>query len=290
VGVVASLEKEDLHKPSGRLVVLPKFGGVTVGVNAVTLLLALLFSVPLIWLVLAAFDSQATQQLHLPHFSMENFQNALTPNLMWALVNSVVISAIATAVATVPAFFGAYSFSRHRLPFKNPLLFCILFLAGVPTSILIIPVFEFFQNWNLLSLVPAANFLGITCLPFELYIIKNAIDAIPLDLEEAARVERASTLRILFRIILPISLPGIAAAAIYGFIMSWGNFLIPIVLISSSDQQPSPTQIFGFISGINVQYGLLAAYCIIYSFPVVALYLASSSVFTSGFKAGRTHR
>ncbi|MCB8883733.1 carbohydrate ABC transporter permease [Acidisoma cellulosilytica] len=287
---VASLEKEKPYKPSGRPVVLPKFGRVTIGVNIGTLFVALMFSVPLLWLVLAACDSQATQELQWPHFSTINFQHAMAPDLMWALLNSVIISGIATAVATIPAFFGAYSFSRHRLPSKNVILFSILFLAGVPISILIIPIFEVFQSWNLLSLLPASIILGITCLPFELYIIKNAIDAIPLDLEEAARIEKASTLRILFKIILPISLPGIAAAAIYGFIMSWGNFLIPIVLISSSEQQPSPAQLFGFISSVSCQYGTLAAYCIIYSFPVVALYLASSRIFTAGFKVSRTTR
>ena len=126
-------------------------------------------------------------------------------------------------------------------------------------------------------------FLGVTALPFEIYIIKNAIDAVPLDLEEAARLERVSTWRIILKIIVPLSMPGIVAAAVYGFINAWGSFLVPLVLIASSDQQPAPIAIFSFVSADVIRYGDIAAYSLVYSVPVIVLYLLVSRVFRGGF-------
>src|SRR3954454_8150551 len=131
----------------------------------------------------------------------------------------------------------------------------VLFLSGVPLAILIIPVFQLFSLINWLSILPCALFLAVTTLPFEIYLIKNFIDAVPRDLEEAARMERASTFHILTRVVGPLALPGIGAAAIFGFVQAWVSFLIPLVLITSPSQQPGPTAIFGYIGSANVRYG-----------------------------------
>jgi multiple sugar transport system permease protein len=143
-----------------------------------------------------------------------------------------------------------------------------------------------FADNNWLSLLPASVFLGVTSLPFEIWIIKNFFDAVPQDLDEAARLERASTTQILMRVVVPLALPGIAAAAIFGFINAWGNFLVPLVLISASSQQPSPVTIFGFFGGNVIRYGDIAAYSIMYSLPVVVLYIGMSRAFRGVFVLG----
>ena len=83
------------------------------------------------------------------------------------------------------------------------------------------------RRFGLLSIIPTAVFLSVTSLPFEIYLMKNFIDAVPEDLEEAARMERASTFQVLARVIVPLALPGIAAAAIFGFVNAWGSFIVP---------------------------------------------------------------
>jgi multiple sugar transport system permease protein len=251
--------------------------------NLLLLALGIFFVLPLLWLVVASVDSGATQQLQWPHLTIHNFAEATSPDKAYALLNSLILSCIATAVSTVPAIFAAYAFSRYGIPAKNTVLMSILFLSGVPISILIVPVYQLFQVSDLLSLAPAAVFLGVTALPFEIYIIKNAVDAVPLDLEESARLERAGTLRIIMKVIIPISIPGIVAAAVYGFINAWGSFLVPLVLIASSDQQPAPIAIFSFVSADVIRYGDIAAYSLVYSVPVIILYLVVSRVFRGGF-------
>jgi multiple sugar transport system permease protein len=270
----------------GRPVELPKVDGNKIAINLLLLLCGLFFLLPMLWLLLAAVDATATQQLKLPDLTLHQFQIALQPDNVHALINSLVISAVATIVATVPSTIAAYSFSRHRVPGKQAILLSIVFLSGVPISILIIPVYQLFQWADCLTLVPTGVFLGVTAMPFEIWVIKNAIDAIPIDLEEAARIEQAGIVRILLRVVAPLCLPGVMAAAIYGFINTWGNFLPPLVLISDTAQQPSPVTIFSFLSNNVINYGAIAAYSLVYSVPVIILYLAASRLFRGGFALG----
>jgi multiple sugar transport system permease protein len=254
--------------------------------NVVLAGIGLAFALPLVWLVLASIDSQASWNISLPHLTLSNFSSALAAGRGHSLVISVEIAAIATVVATTTGTLAAYAFSRRHIPWKGPVLLFVLFLSGVPISVIIIPVYQVFSQEGWLTVVPTAVFLGITALPFEIWIIKNFIDAVPIELEEAARVENARTATIIRRIVVPLAAPGIGAAAIYGFVNAWGAFLIPLVLITDSAQQPGAVTVYSFISAAGVNYGDIAAFSIIYSLPVVVLYLAMGRFFRGGFQLG----
>jgi multiple sugar transport system permease protein len=254
--------------------------------NLVVIVLGIFFVAPMIWLVTASVDSHASWQLKMPELTAANFIEALQPDYLHALWNSLLLSVVSAAVATFVAFFAAYSFSRHHIPWKGPILLTILFLSGVPITILIVPIYKMFLYMGWLSLFPTSILLAVTALPFEIYLIKNSIDAIPLDLEEAAAIERAGTIDVLRRVVLPLTMPGIASAAIFGFVNAWGSFLIPIVLITEFSELPSPVRMYGFISSSGIHYGTVAAFSIIYSLPVVILYLFMSNSFKNGFVLG----
>jgi multiple sugar transport system permease protein len=187
-------------------------------------LFGVLFLLPMLWLVLAAVDSNASWSVEIPHLTGANFVAALTGSNLQSIINSVIMAGVSTAIATVAGALAAYALSRRRIPWKGPLLLAVLFLSGVPLAILVIPVFQMFSSISWLSLLPCSLFLAVTSLPFEIYLIKNFIDAVPRDVEEAARMERASTFHILTRVVGPLALPGIGAAAIYGFVTAWGSF------------------------------------------------------------------
>ncbi|MCB8882075.1 carbohydrate ABC transporter permease [Acidisoma cellulosilytica] len=254
--------------------------------NLTIAVLGVFFAIPMLWLVLASVDRRATYALKLPLLTFANFLAALQPENLGALGNSIIMSVIATVVGTVVAFLAAYSFSRHYIPWKGPVLLAILFLSGVPITVLIVPMYEMFSYAGWLSLVPTAILLAVTAMPFQIYLIKNFIDAIPLDLEEAAFIEKAGTLRVLRSVVVPMTMPGLASAAIFGFVNAWGSFLLPVVLISDVDQQTAPERLYGFMSSTSVNYGGIAAYSIIYSLPVVLLYVLMSRHFKAGFVLG----
>jgi multiple sugar transport system permease protein len=254
--------------------------------NGLLALIGLMFALPMLWLLAASLDSSASWSVELPHFTLANFQAATASDKLHSLWNSFVLSGVATIVSTVASALAAYALSRRRIPWKGPILLIVLFLSGVPMSILIVPVYELFATQNWLSMLPTAIFLGVTAMPFEIWLIKNFMDAIPYDLEEAARIERASTWQILTRVVGPLALPGIGAGAIYAFVNAWGSFVVPLVLISDPNQQPGPIAIFGFIGAANVRYGDIAAFSLLYSVPVFILYALMSRLFTGGFTLG----
>ncbi|MEA2146717.1 MAG: multiple sugar transport system permease protein [Solirubrobacteraceae bacterium] len=254
--------------------------------NGLLALIGLMFALPMLWLLAASLDSSASWSVELPHFTLANFQAATASDKLHSLWNSFVLSGVATIVSTVASALAAYALSRRRIPWKGPMLLIVLFLSGVPMSILIVPVYQLFATENWLSMIPTAIFLGVTAMPFEIWLIKNFMDAIPYDLEEAARIERANTWQILTRVVGPLALPGIGAGAIYAFVNAWGSFVVPLVLISDPNQQPGPIAIFGFIGAANVRYGDIAAFSLLYSVPVFILYALMSRLFTGGFTLG----
>ena len=248
--------------------------------------LGLIFLAPMLWLLLASIDANASWGIEWPHFSLKNFQAVLTGSLLHSLWNSVVLAFLSTLIASVAGVFAAYSFSRRKIPFKGPLLLFILFSSGVPLTIMVIPVYEIFAHFGYLTILPTAIFLSVTSLPFEVYLMKNFIDAVPEDLEEAARMEKASTMQVLWRVIIPLAMPGIAAAAIFGFVNAWGSFVVPLILISNGNQQPAPIAIYTFLTLPKPEFGNIAAYSLVFCVPVFILYAASSRLFREGFVLG----
>ena len=272
--------------PTGKPIQPKRWTGTKIFSNLILLVMGAFFLLPMLWLFAASVDNSAGWQLKIPDLTDRNYIQALQPDYANALLNSLILSLIATIVATSTAFLSAYAFSRQHIPWKGPILLSILFLSGIPISILIVPIYKMFNYFNWLSMFPTAILLGVTALPFEIYLIKNSIDAIPLDLEEAASIEKAGTWKILYRIVIPLTMPGIASAAIFGFVNAWGNFLIPLVLISKAAQQPGPVRMFGFMNSVAINYGAIAAFSILYSLPVVVLYLLMARSFRSGFVLG----
>ncbi|HLH64795.1 MAG TPA: carbohydrate ABC transporter permease [Solirubrobacteraceae bacterium] len=254
--------------------------------NLILSVIGVAFALPMLWLLLASLDSHASWSIELPNFTLANFQAATASDKLQSLWNSFVLSGVATIVSTTASALAAYALSRRRIPWKGPILLIVLFLSGVPMSILIVPVYQMFAQENWLSIMPAAIFLGVTAMPFEIWLIKNFMDAIPIDLEEAARIERANTWQILTRVVGPLALPGIGAGAIYAFVNAWGSFIVPLVLISDPNQQPGPIAIYGFIGAANVRYGDIAAFSLLYALPVFLLYAIMSRLFTGGFTLG----
>jgi multiple sugar transport system permease protein len=248
--------------------------------------LGVLFLAPMLWLFLASIDKNASWGIEWPHFSLINFKHVLTGSLLHSLWNSVVLAVISTAIASVTGVFAAYSLSRRKIPFKGPLLLFIIFSSGVPLAIMVIPVYEIFSRFGFLSILPTAVFLSVTSLPFEVYLMKNFIDAVPTDLEEAARMERASTFQVLRRVVIPLAMPGIAAASIFGFVNAWGSFVVPLILISPANQQPAPIAIYTFLTLPKAEFGNIAAYSLVFCVPVFILYAVSSRLFREGFVLG----
>jgi multiple sugar transport system permease protein len=254
-------------------------------INTALGVLGIIFLLPIIWLVDAALNPHATQALQAPALSLSNFRAALAAGAGGAIKNSLYLAVLSTIVATAVSTLAAYALSRRRVPFKGSILLIVLFLTGLPVTLLLIPIYQIFVRLSWAnSPFYTSLVLSATSIPFAIWLLKNFIDQVPREFEEAAEIEGSSELRNLWKIVIPLSLPGILVAAILTFINSWGAFLIPLVLDATPGNTPGAVGIYQFMSANGVvQYGPLAAYAILFSAPVIVLYLICSRWLNGGF-------
>ena len=203
-----------------------------------------------------------------------HFAEVLKPdhisNLYVGMKNSLIISILTSFLCLILGFPAAYSLSRLNLPAKNIILGSLISIYFLPTILFVIPLFVILVSYQLddtiLSLaVPYTAFI----LPFVIWILKSFIDKLPIEVEEAAKIDGCSTFQILFYIIFPLLRPGIIAAFIFAFILSWVEFLTP--LIFTNNLKISTVALGLFRSTIDIKIGQQAAAAIITLIPVSLL-------------------
>jgi multiple sugar transport system permease protein len=248
--------------------------------NVVLIVVALCFAIPLAWLLLASFDNSATLSIKVPsQFTLENFEKVLTPDISFIpLLNSLILSGGCAILTVVVAILAAYPLSRYRMRINKPFLYGVLFGTCLPITAIMVPVYSLFVSLNLIDSIPGTIFfLAASSLPMAIWMSKNFMDSVPVSLEEAAWTDGASMLTTLTRVVVPLMRPGIAVVFIFVFIQAWGNFFVPFILLLSPGNQPAAVSIFNFFGQYgSVAYGQLAAFSIVYSVPVIALYVVVS--------------
>ncbi|KOG64213.1 sugar ABC transporter permease [Streptomyces griseoflavus] len=258
--------------------------------DAALLAVTAAFAVPLAWLVLSSFDTEATLRVKVPGSpSLENFSAVLTDEITFTpMLNSLLLCGSATALTVACAALAAYPLSRYRSRFSRPYLLTILFSTCLPITAIMVPVYALFVRVNLIdTLYGTALFLATAQLPFAIWLMKNFMDGIPRVLEEAAWTDGASWFQALWRVILPLMGPGVTVVTIYTFAIMWGNFFVPFLLLLSPEQLPASVSIFTFFGNYGaIAFGQLAAFSILYSTPVVLLYVLISRRLGGGFALG----
>ena len=261
-----------------------------VAVNLALLVLVLGFIVPLVWLVLAAFDAHAGAAVSWPHpWTLRNFDAILTVETTYRpMLNGAILCGGGTIVTVVASVLAAYPLSRYQFRAKRPFLLTILFATGLPITAIMVPVYGLFVQVNLIDTFSGTIlFMATTALPISIWLTKNFMDGVPMELEEAAWTDGASAMQSLRAIVLPLMWPGVAVVTIYTFIGLWGNFFVPFVLLSSNDQLPASVSIYTFFGQYGqIVYGQLAAYSMLYSLPAVLLYLLLSRRLGGAFSFG----
>ncbi|CAM3721494.1 carbohydrate ABC transporter permease [Nocardiopsis rhodophaea] len=273
-----------------RSIASPSRAVASVLVHAVLAALVAVFLLPLLWMVVAAFDSAPSLRAKPPtSLTLDHFAAVLTPRTVFIPVaNSVLICGGASVVTVVASVLAAYPLSRYNLRFKRPFLYIVLFATGLPITAIMVPVYGLFVQAGLLdSRLSTALFLAAASLPFGIWLSKNFLDGIPIELEEAAWVDGASVGQSLRLLVLPLAVPGMAVVGVFTLVLTWGNFFVPFILLKSPDRLPAAVRIYAFFDQYGgARYGELAAYSLLYTLPVVALYLAVSRALSGRFTLG----
>ena len=260
--------------------------------SLVLLVIAAAFVIPLLWVVFAAFNGDPSQGVKImwPHpFTLDNFKAVMTPETTYIpLLNGAILCVGGTLITMVCATLAAYPLSRYRSRLKRPFLVTILFSTGLPITAIMVPVYGLFVQLAIDDSIPATMvFMATTALPISIWLTKNFMDGVPIELEEAAWTDGASPMRGLVRVVMPLMAPGLSVVAIYTFIGLWGNFFVPFILLLSPEKQPMSVTIYTFFGQYGqVIYGQLAAYSLLYSLPSVLLYLVLSRRLGGAFAFG----
>ncbi|MGW4882770.1 carbohydrate ABC transporter permease [Streptomyces sp. NPDC004262] len=254
------------------------------------LVVAAAFVLPLAWVLLSAVDPHADLRVRIPDgFTFANFDAILTPDITYTpLLNSLILCGGATVLTVACAALAAYPLSRYRSRFNRPFLLSVLFATSLPITAIMVPVYALFVRVDLIDTMQGTIlFFAASQLPFAIWLMKNFMDGVPKELEEAAWTDGAGPAQSLVRIVLPLMGPGLAVVTVFAFVMMWGNFFVPFMLLLSPDQMPASVSINDFFGNRGmVAYGQLAAFSVIYSTPVILLYVLVARKLGGGFALG----
>jgi multiple sugar transport system permease protein len=258
--------------------------------DAGLLVAAAAFALPLVWVVLSSVDPHADLRVKAPDgVTLDNFDAVLKPDITFTpLLNSLILCGGGTLLTVVCAALAAYPLSRFRSRLNRPFLLTILFATSLPITAIMVPVYALFVQVNLIDTVQGTIlFFAASQLPFAIWLMKNFMDGVPKELEEAAWTDGANWFQSLVRIVLPLMGPGVAVVTVFSFVVMWGNFFVPFMLLLTPDQMPASVSINEFFGNRGmVAYGQLAAFSIIYSTPVILLYVLVARRLCGGFALG----
>ena len=269
---------------------IPAFVG-RIAFSALAALIGAIFALPLLWFLFAPFNARAELGLALPDpWTLNNFVTVFGNSYaVQALWNSFIQAVGGVILVGAAATLAAYALSRSSIPGKGAVTYILLLFSSVVSgSAAMVPIFLIVSAAGLMDthLAVILTFAG-GLLPTAMFILRDFIDSIPKSYEESAMVAGASPVQAFFDVALPVIRPGIVVVVVWGFVNIWGSFLIPFILLRSDSNMPASVAIYSFYSEAGTPIvTLLAAYSLIYSLPVIALYLFVSWKFGFRFFGG----
>lgn len=267
-------------------------------VTQLCLALAGLFVVlPILWIVRLAFDgsidTRPQDASFLPHqWTLANFARAWTaPTSNYSFLhlagNSMLVAGSTALIALVFGATAAYAFARYRFPGRKVGLFATLVLLTLPPAGLMAPYFLFILSLGLRgSLVALVFVYSAIAVPFALWTIRNAIQSVPLEQEEAAMLEGASRLQIFARITLPQIAPAVAVAVFIAFLLSWSEFALGWGLISDPDRVTLAMGLYTMRGVSSISWGLMSATALMVSLPILVLFYLLGRYLLAGLSLG----
>jgi multiple sugar transport system permease protein len=255
----------------------------------VLLVLTILFVSPLIWMAVTSFKTQADAIAPSPQWIPRNpttnayhatLGSSDTPVVRWFL-NSVLAALGQALLVVATASLAAYALARMEFRGKRLIFGMIVSTLFVPAVILIIPNYIIVSRFAWLDSLTAVIVPGAAS-AFGVFFLRQFFVSLPVELEEAAVVDGASPLRIFWAVVLPLSKPALATLAMLAFLTNWNDFLWPLYVLFSAEQQTLPAGLATLQNANAVRYDLLMAGAMIAAVPVLLLYVAAQRFVIEG--------
>jgi len=267
------------------------------GSYAALAVFVVIFLVPPFYMVMTSLKSSAeiSAQTGNPwlvhHPTLQNFIDLfMMPNFRGFFLNSALITAVTVTVSMVISVLAAFGLARMGFKGSQTLATGVFLTYLIPNSLLFIPLFQIIGALGLINNVWSLALIYPTlAVPFCTWIMIGYFSSIPRELDEAALIDGAGYLQMLLRIFIPVAMPGIIAATIFAFTVSWGEFLYPMAYLYSSSQMVLTVGIISdLIRGDVFEWGRIMAGCVLAAAPPIVIYAFLMDYYIAGLTAGAT--
>jgi multiple sugar transport system permease protein/N,N'-diacetylchitobiose transport system permease protein len=265
------------------------------GWNTLAVLLSALFGLPIYWMIITAFMtgtdlSKSTPQFFPLHPSLASFRHVVSdPVFRHNLVNTVIITVSAVVISLIVGFFGSLAIARFRFVGRRIFVLVVLTVQMIPLVALTIPLSLLLDSYHLKNtIVGVVLAYLIFAMPYTVWTLRAFIAGIPKELDESAMVDGCSRWGTFFRIILPLTGPGLVATGVYCWVIAWNEFVVANTLLLDNNKQTLMIYLLNFqaSSTHGADYGGLMAAATLTSLPAVVLFLIFQRRITSGLTAG----
>jgi multiple sugar transport system permease protein len=248
---------------------------------------------PSYWLVVTSLQEEKYQLVYPPYLTPQlfNWRSYLslfeaTPMVLW-LRNSIMVSLGVTVLALILSVLGAYALSGFRFRGRGLFVFFLLVTQMMPQALLVTPMFILFRQMGLIDTLQGLVVVDTAfVVPVTVWIMKGFFDSIPREIEEAALIDGCSRMSVLFRILLPLSLPAVVAVCVVAFFEGWNEYLFAVTFVSSSDNWVATMGLASFIGELATPLELVMAAAAIFSVAPVVFYLLMQRYIISGLTGG----
>lgn len=255
---------------------------------------------PIIWAVIVSFTPEYEMFKNTSAFlpkepTVDNYVKLFTASdrqskmFFVGIMNSIKTAFITIFLCIPCSVMCAYAISKMKFKGRKAVKTIILISMAIPAFTTIIPLYRMFSLMSLLDNLFSLSLIYVTSfLPINTWMISNYFDTIPSDIEEAAYIDGCNEINVLFRVMLPISAPIIMSAFLLVFLMSWGQFQIPLILASSAATKPISIVASEFVSKDSIQYGITTAAGLLAIFPPALLAIIFRKFLVRGMTGGAT--
>ncbi len=257
------------------------------------LILVLFVLFPVAWMVSTSFKPAAEIFTIPPKWvplnpTIKNYEKVLVgSNVPKYFVNSVIVGIITTFLSLAIGCSAGYGLSRYQFKGNRSISLFMLLSQMLPITVLMTPIYLLMLKLGLIdSIIGLSLSHLILTLPLVTWMSKGYFDSIPKELEEAALIDGCSQIRALIKITLPLAAPGIAATAIYAFIMSWNEYVLASIITMSEKSKTLPIGLSEFSTMFYVDWGSTMAAAVLISIPVIVFFLWLQRYFIQGLSQG----
>jgi multiple sugar transport system permease protein len=221
------------------------------------------------------------------HPTLANYRNVwfVQPFGKW-MVNSLVVTVSVTLLVLFIDSLAGYAFAKKRFRGRDTIFLVLLATLMVPAPVTLLPTFLLVNRLGMVDTYPVLIFPPLA-FPVGVFLMRQFIQTIPSELEDAARIDGMSEFGIYLRVILPLSIPGLAVLGLFTFMVQWGSFLWPLVVATSNHTRTVPPGLATFFGQYNIDWGLATAATLSSMVPMLVIFLVFQRYLTQGITGGR---